>query len=54
MKIFKLKVGSSKIYELNKNIFELQTKQKSLTTLLIIPTSKFNMRFALLAIIQFR
>ena len=28
MKIFKLKVGSSKIYELNKNIFELQTKQK--------------------------
>lgn len=28
MKIFKLKVGSSKIYELSKSIFELQTKQK--------------------------
>lgn len=28
MKIFKLKVGSSEIYELDKSTFELQTKQK--------------------------
>ena len=27
MKIFKLKVGSSEIYELDKSTFELQTKQ---------------------------